>query len=99
MGTPNTKHPTPKLKLTPLRAMGIRALMPMEIAQEKAKSQLHQLVGPFKPGQKPLQCYKCGGWGHTYKECASQGGINWRDLNGAAPPPEKEKGPETPKQN
>ena len=33
-----------------------------------------------------------------YKECASQGGIDWRGLNGATPPPEK-KGPETPKQN
>ena len=30
----------------PLRAMGIRAVMPMERAQEKAKGQLHQLWDP-----------------------------------------------------
>ena len=31
-------------------------------------------AGPFKPGQKLLQCYHCGGWGHSYKQCPSQGG-------------------------
>ena len=30
-------------------------------------------AGPFKPGQKPFQCYYCGGWGHSYKQCPSQG--------------------------
>ena len=39
------------------------------------------------------------GLGHMYKECALQGGIDWRSLNGATPPLEKEKGPEIPKQN
>ena len=34
-----------------------------------------------------------------YKECALQGGIDWRGLNGDAQPPEKEKGPEIPKPN
>ena len=32
--------------------------------------------GPFKNGQKPYQCYNCGGWGHSYRECLSQGGID-----------------------
>ena len=30
-------------------------------------------AGPFKPGQKPFQCYHCVGWGHSYKQCSSQG--------------------------
>ena len=79
--------------------MGVKAAAPMGIAQENVKGQLHQLQDPFKPGQKPLQCYKCGGWGHTYKKCPSQGGIDWRGLAGATPHPKKEKGPEAPKQN
>ena len=78
--------------------MGTREARSMEIAR-KGKGPAASAAGPFKSGQKPLQCYKCGGWGHMYKECASQGGIDWRGLNGATPPPEKEKGPEIPKQN
>ena len=50
-------------------------------------------AGPFKPGQKPFQCYHCGGWGHSYKQCPSQGGIDWRTLNGAEAPPSPNKGP------
>ena len=51
MGTPKTKHPITKLKLTPLRAMGTRAVMPMEIAPGKAKGQLHQLQDPSNLGK------------------------------------------------
>ena len=50
-------------------------------------------AGPFKPGQKPFQCYHCGGWGHSYKQCLSQGGIDWRTLNGTKVPPSPDKGP------
>ena len=50
-------------------------------------------AGPFKPGQKLFQCYHCGGCGHSYKQCLSQGGINWRTLNGAEAPPSPDKGP------
>ena len=50
-------------------------------------------AGPFKPGQKPFQCYRCGGWGHSYKQYPSQGGIDWRTLNGAVVPPSLNKGP------
>ena len=32
-------------------------------------------AGPFKPGQKQFQCYHCGGWGHSYKQCPSQGAL------------------------
>ena len=50
-------------------------------------------AGPFKPGQKPFQCYRCGGWGHSFKQCPSQGGIDWRALNGTEAPPSPHKGP------
>ena len=46
-------------------------------------------AGPFKNGQKPYQCYNCGGWGHSYRQCPSQGGIYWRSLSGAEPPPKE----------
>ena len=32
------------------------------------------VAGPFKNGQKPYHCYNCGGWGHSYRQCPSQGG-------------------------
>ena len=25
--------------------------------------------GPFPPGQRPLQCHKCKGWGHVKRVC------------------------------
>ena len=25
--------------------------------------------GISKPGQKPIKCYRCDGWGHRWKEC------------------------------
>ena len=50
-------------------------------------------VGPFKPGQKHFQSYHCGGWGHNYKQCPSQGGIDWRALNRAEALPSPGKGP------
>ena len=33
-------------------------------------------AGSFKPGQKHFQCYHCGGWGHSYKQCPSHIKIN-----------------------
>ena len=27
--------------------------------------------GPFSPGQRPLQCHKCKGWGHVKRVCPS----------------------------
>ena len=46
--------------------------------------------GPYREGQKPFQCYKCGGWGHTARVCPSSGNQNWRTLNRPENPPEKE---------
>ena len=73
--------------------------MLMELGPRKGKGPAASAAGLFKPGQKPLQCYKCGGWGTHIQGMCLVGGIDWRGLNRAAPPPEKEKGPETPKQN
>ena len=44
-------------------------------------------AGPFRKGKKPLQCWRCGGWGHTSRECPTQGNLNWRDLNRSKNPP------------
>ena len=49
-------------------------------------------AGPFKNGQKPYQCYNCGGWGHSYRQYQSLGDINWRSLSEAELPPKEEKG-------
>ena len=99
MGTPKMKTPNPKNKVNSIKGNGNKGSNANGNSPRKNKGPAASAAGPFKPGQKPLQCYKCGGWGHTYKECALQGGIDWRGLNGAMPPPEKEKGPETPKPN
>ena len=44
-------------------------------------------AGPFWKGKKLLQCWRCGGWGHTTRECSMQGNLNWRDLNRSKDPP------------
>ena len=62
---------------------------------KKSKGPATSAAGPFKPGQKPFQCYKCGGWGHGFRECPTPGGLDWRGLSGAAPPPVEDKGPKS----
>ena len=51
--------------------------------------------GPFQEGQRPIQCFKCGGWGHTTSVCPSQGNHDW-SLNGVDNPP-TQVSPVTPK--
>ena len=58
----------------------------------KGQGPTTSVAGPFKNGQKPYQYYNCGGWGHSYRQCPSQGGINWRSLSRAELPPKEEKG-------
>ena len=36
--------------------------------------------GVPKPGQKPIKCYRCDGWGHGWKECPTLENLNWREL-------------------
>ena len=50
-------------------------------------------VGPYKLGQKPIQCYNCGGWGHGWRNCPTTVGNRLEELNRAElPPMEKEQG-------
>ena len=49
-------------------------------------------AGPFKPDQKPMQCYKCEGWGHGWRECATKGNVDWGGSMGS-PPPRHRKAP------
>ena len=37
----------------------------------------------LKPGQKPLQCFRCEGWGHGWHGCLTLENFNWRELMGA----------------
>ena len=37
----------------------------------------------LRPGQKPLQCFRCEGWGHGWHEFLTLENFNWRDLMGA----------------
>ena len=34
----------------------------------------------LKPGQKPIKCYQCNGWGHGWRECPTPENLNWREL-------------------
>ena len=76
MGTPKTKTPNHKIKVNSLEGNGNKGSNANGNSPRKVKGSAASAAGPFKPGQKPLQCYKCGGWGHMYKECASQGDID-----------------------
>ena len=49
-------------------------------------------AGPFHGDHKPLQCWRCGGWGHTSRDCPSPGNLNWREFRGAADPPKPVRG-------
>ena len=51
--------------------------------------------GPFSEGKKPIQCFKCVGWGHGWRECPSPGNIDWRRLKGNTPPPADKEAPTT----
>ena len=52
----------------------------------KGKGPITSAAGPFKEGQKPIQCYNCGGWGHGWRNCPTTGNVDWRSLNRAKPP-------------
>ena len=43
-------------------------------------------AGPFRRGKKPVQCYRCNGWGHYKQQCPNEepaeGSKEWTNLNG-----------------
>ena len=43
-------------------------------------------VGPFKKVKRPVQCYRCNGWGHYKQQCPSEepveGSKEWANLKG-----------------
>ena len=39
-------------------------------------------AGPLRPDQKPMQCYKCEGWGHRWRECVTTGNVDWGRVHG-----------------
>ena len=52
--------------------------------------------GPFRQGRRPIQCYKCGGWGHGWKDCPTPGNVDWRRWKrDQLPPMEKGVPPNT----
>ena len=53
----------------------------------KGKGPITSAAGPFKEGQKPIQCNNCGGWGHGWRNCPTTGNVDWMSLNRAKPPP------------
>ena len=61
-------------------------------------------AGPFRKGKKPVQCYRCNGWGHYKQQCPNEepteGSKDWVNLHGEEPkeggplPQEKEPNPQ-----
>ena len=43
-------------------------------------------AGPFRPDQKPMQCYKYEGWGHRWRECVTKGNVDWERVHGDPAP-------------
>ena len=43
-------------------------------------------AGPFKKGKKPVQCYRCNGWGHYKLQCPNdepvEGSKEWVNIHG-----------------
>ena len=58
----------------------------MTDAREGLKGPEISSAGPFKQGKPPRQCYRCMGWGHYARNCASKvaakGSRQWKTLKG-----------------
>ena len=63
-----------------------------EDVRKQSKGPAVTSAGPFKPDQKPMQCHKCQGWGHGWRECATKGNVDWGRVHGE-PTPNVQPGP------
>ena len=57
-----------------------------EDPRKPAKGPSTSSARPFKPHQKPMQCHKCEGWGHGWRECAMKGNVDWGRVHGKPTP-------------
>ena len=39
---------------------------PPQGSPRRSKGSGASAAGPFRPGQKPIKCYHCDGWGHSW---------------------------------
>ena len=46
----------------------------------RSRGPISSATGPFRPGQKPMKCYHCDGWGHSWWQCLIPENLNWRVL-------------------
>ena len=68
-----------------------------EDPRKSTKGPQPSATGPFKSNQKPMQCHKCQGWGHGWRECATKGNVDWGRVHGE-PTPMVQKGPKSKEQ-
>ena len=59
-----------------------------EDPRTKTKGPATTSAGPFRLDQKPMQCYKCEGWGHGWRECATKGNVDWGRVHREPAPTE-----------
>ena len=84
------RRPPPKRKTSPRKTpTGTPTSSPQNSPRNPGKGPGISSAGPFRSGRKPLQCFKCGGWGHVIHECATQENLDWRELSRAGSPPKE----------
>ena len=70
-----------------LKGEGVQSPKKKEVFRGSPKKafpgSLQKGKGISKPGQKPIKCYRCDGWGHRGKECLTPENLKWRELVGA----------------
>ena len=76
--------------VTPKEGDGVSSLKKKEMFRNSPKKVFQgsprKGKGVPKPGQKPIKCYRCDGWGHGWNECPTLENLNWRELVGAVVP-------------
>ena len=75
-----------KLKLTGGVSSPRKKEVPGGSPEKPFQGSSRKTKGPLKPGQKPITCYHCDGWGHGWQECSTLENLNWRELVGAVVP-------------